>query len=72
MEVWLLHLTTAVFPGTEIKSLADVKAYSPYADLVSGNRILLLGRLGSGKVQFFNSVKSIFQRPFDSPSHSGI
>uniref|UniRef100_A0A452F5D2 Interferon-induced protein 44-like n=1 Tax=Capra hircus TaxID=9925 RepID=A0A452F5D2_CAPHI len=41
--------------------LADVRAYSPYADLVSEIRILLLGPVGSGKSSFFNSVKSIFQ-----------
>lgn len=41
--------------------LADVRAYSPYADLVSEIRILLLGPAGSGKSSFFNSVKSIFQ-----------
>ncbi|XP_019812786.2 interferon-induced protein 44-like isoform X1 [Bos indicus] len=41
--------------------LADVRAYSPYADLVSAIRILLLGPVGSGKSSFFNSVKSIFQ-----------
>lgn len=41
--------------------LADLRAYKPYADLVSEIRILLLGPVGSGKSSFFNSVKSIFQ-----------
>ncbi|KAM9693336.1 interferon-induced protein 44-like isoform 3-T3 [Dama dama] len=41
--------------------LADVRAYSPFANLVSEIRILLLGPVGSGKSSFFNSVKSIFQ-----------
>uniref|UniRef100_A0A8C0D1V8 Interferon-induced protein 44-like n=1 Tax=Balaenoptera musculus TaxID=9771 RepID=A0A8C0D1V8_BALMU len=40
--------------------LADLRAYRPYADLVSEIRILLLGPVGSGKSSFFNSVKSIF------------
>ncbi|XP_057601151.1 interferon-induced protein 44-like [Hippopotamus amphibius kiboko] len=41
--------------------LADLRAYRPYADLVSEIRILLVGPVGSGKSSFFNSVKSIFQ-----------
>nr|XP_054306028.1 interferon-induced protein 44-like isoform X4 [Pongo pygmaeus] len=40
--------------------LADIRAYKPYADLVSEIRILLVGPIGSGKSSFFNSVKSIF------------
>uniref|UniRef100_A0A8D0ULM2 TLDc domain-containing protein n=1 Tax=Sus scrofa TaxID=9823 RepID=A0A8D0ULM2_PIG len=41
--------------------LAELRAYRPYADLVSEIRILLLGPVGSGKSSFFNSVKSIFR-----------
>lgn len=41
--------------------LEDLRAYKPYADLVSEIRILLLGPVGSGKSSFFNSVKSVFQ-----------
>ncbi|KAK2495581.1 hypothetical protein MC885_001112, partial [Smutsia gigantea] len=40
--------------------LEDLRAYKPYADLVSKVRILLLGPVGSGKSSFFNSVKSVF------------
>uniref|UniRef100_A0A8D1B5N0 TLDc domain-containing protein n=1 Tax=Sus scrofa TaxID=9823 RepID=A0A8D1B5N0_PIG len=39
----------------------ELRAYRPYADLVSEIRILLLGPVGSGKSSFFNSVKSIFR-----------
>lgn len=42
------------------KLLADIRAYKPYADLVSEIRILLVGPVGSGKSSFFNSVKSVF------------
>uniref|UniRef100_A0A8C3VT47 TLDc domain-containing protein n=1 Tax=Catagonus wagneri TaxID=51154 RepID=A0A8C3VT47_9CETA len=41
--------------------LADLRAYRPYADLVSEICILLLGPVGSGKSSFFNSVKPIFR-----------
>ncbi|XP_047650250.1 interferon-induced protein 44-like [Phacochoerus africanus] len=41
--------------------LAELRAYRPYADLVSEIRILLLGPVGSGKSSFFNAVKSIFR-----------
>lgn len=40
--------------------LADIRAYKPYADLVSEIHILLVGPVGSGKSSFFNSVKSVF------------
>nr|XP_002715591.1 interferon-induced protein 44-like isoform X1 [Oryctolagus cuniculus]XP_051712296.1 interferon-induced protein 44-like isoform X1 [Oryctolagus cuniculus]XP_051712298.1 interferon-induced protein 44-like isoform X1 [Oryctolagus cuniculus] len=43
------------------KLLSDLRAYKPYADLVSEIRILLLGPTGSGKSSFFNSVKSVFR-----------
>ncbi|XP_062047595.1 interferon-induced protein 44-like isoform X2 [Lepus europaeus] len=43
------------------KLLSDLRAYKPYADLVSEIRILLLGPIGSGKSSFFNSVKSVFR-----------
>lgn len=41
--------------------LSTLRAYRPYADLVSEIRILLVGPVGSGKSSFVNSVKSIFQ-----------
>ncbi|XP_054576682.1 interferon-induced protein 44-like isoform X2 [Eptesicus fuscus] len=41
--------------------LAELRAYKPYADLVSEINILLLGPVGSGKSSFFNSVKSVFR-----------
>lgn len=51
--------------------LAELRAYRPYADLVSEIRILLLGPVGSGKSSFqFSEVH--FPRPFDSPGHSGL
>uniref|UniRef100_A0A8C0CWV5 Interferon induced protein 44 like n=1 Tax=Balaenoptera musculus TaxID=9771 RepID=A0A8C0CWV5_BALMU len=54
-------LECEVFRVEGINSLlADLRAYRPYADLVSEIRILLLGPVGSGKSSFFNSVKSIF------------
>ncbi|XP_045403641.1 interferon-induced protein 44-like isoform X1 [Lemur catta] len=40
--------------------LEELRAYKPYADLVSKVHILLLGPVGSGKSSFFNSVKSVF------------
>lgn len=46
--------------GYRNRLLEDLRAYKPYADLVSKIRILLLGPVGSGKSSFFNSVKSIF------------
>lgn len=41
--------------------LSTLRAYRPYADLVSEVRILLVGPVGSGKSSFVNSVKSVFQ-----------
>lgn len=43
------------------KFLSTLRAYRPYADLVSEVRILLVGPVGSGKSSFVNSVKSSFQ-----------
>lgn len=41
--------------------LAELRAYTPYADSISKINILLLGPVGSGKSSFFNSVKSVFR-----------
>ncbi|XP_064228609.1 interferon-induced protein 44-like isoform X2 [Aotus nancymaae] len=57
-----LHYAKKIMKAGEHRNrlLAEIRAYKPYADLVSEIRILLVGPVGSGKSSFFNSVKSVF------------
>lgn len=53
-------LNYCIFNRHRDRLLEELRAYKPYADLVSKVHILLVGPVGSGKSSFFNSVKSVF------------